>query len=151
MLYSWPILSLFVAAKAALLPPMNVRAVSPECNEAYRDILMVEFNDGPTTSLEAGIGAEFESVGIQFTDEHCSLEDTFAAKRKTVQGHSGRDFVLSVDTSAEQGAGRLSAEYVLDGRNIKVNESAAVVGRAVYHDLVSTLLQGYQSWHNIQS
>jgi hypothetical protein len=136
-------LSLLLSAKAAVLPSITPRALPPGCDE---EIGLVEFNDGPTTSGDAGIGAEFETIDIQFSNDKCSLEDTFLAKRKTVQGRSGTNFVLSVDTSVEQGKGKLSAEYVLDGRNIKVGDgSAAAAGRAAHDDLVKTSPNGPQS------
>ncbi|KAF2809892.1 uncharacterized protein BDZ99DRAFT_570540 [Mytilinidion resinicola] len=122
----------------AVLPSITPRALPPGCDEAYKDIALVELNDGPTTSGDAGIGAEFETLQIQFSNNQCSLADTFSAKRKTVQGRSGTNFVLSVDTSVEQGKGKLSAEYVLDGRNIRVGDgSAAAAGRAAHDDLAS--------------
>ena len=135
-------LSLLLTANAAVVPSVRPRALPPGCEEWYEDIEMVEFNDGPTSSGDAGIGAEFETLGIQFYNKKCGLEDTFAAKRKTIQGHSGTNYVLSVDTSVEQGKGTLSAEYVLDGRNIRVGAegagSAAAAGKAAYDDVVST-------------
>jgi hypothetical protein len=139
-------LSFMLTAKAAVLPSITPRAIPPGCDDAYQGVgfAMVELNDGPTTSGDAGIGAEFETIGIQFSHDTCSLEDTFSAKRKTVQGRSGMNFVLSVDTSVEQGQGKLSAEYVLDGRNIKVGDgSAEAAGRAAHDDLVSASL----NWH----
>ncbi|KAL1607616.1 hypothetical protein SLS60_002550 [Paraconiothyrium brasiliense] len=115
---------------------MFPRAPPPGCGP--EEFSMVEFNDGPTTSGDAGIGAEFETFYIQFTHDTCSLEDTFAAKRKTIRGRSGTNFVLSVDTSVEQGKGKVSAEYVLDGRNIRVGENeAAAAGKAAHDDLAS--------------
>jgi hypothetical protein len=138
-------LSLLLTTKAAVLPSVTPRGLPPGCDEAYEEIALVEFNDGPTTSGDAGIGAEFETLQIQFSNDKCNLADTFLAKRKTVKGRSGTNFVLSVDTSVEQGAGKLSAEYVLDGRNIKVGDgSAAAAGKAAHDDLVSTSLNVLQ-------
>lgn len=138
-------LTFVLTAKAAVVPLITPRALPPGCDEVYEDIPLVEFNDGPTSSGEAGIGAEFETLGIQFSNNRCSLEDTFLAKRKTIRGHSGKNFVLSVDTSVEQGKGRLSAEYVLDGRSIKVGDgSAAAAAKAVQGDLVSYSLNWSQ-------
>ncbi|KAF2492650.1 hypothetical protein BU16DRAFT_592358 [Lophium mytilinum] len=131
-------LSLLLTAKAAVLPSITPRAPPPGCDEEFENIPLVEFNDGPTISGDAGIGAEFETPFIQFTNDQCSLEDTFSAKRKTIQGRSGTNFVLSADTSVEMGKGKLSAEYVLDGRNIKVGDgSAAAAGRAAHDDLAN--------------
>jgi hypothetical protein len=131
-------LTFVLTAEAAVLPSITARALPPGCEQAYEDIEMVEFNDGPTASGEAGIGAEFETIQIQFLNAKCNLEDTFAAKRKTVKGRTGKNFVLSVDTSVEQGEGVVSAEYVLDGRSIKVGDGSAVAaGKAAHDDLVS--------------
>jgi hypothetical protein len=136
-------------SKAAVLPLVNPRGVPQSCQTPGDGIALVEFNDGPTTSGEAGIAAEFETFMIQFISTHCSLEDTFLAKRKTVRGHSGENFVLSVDTSVEQGKGTVSAEYVLDGRNIKVGDgSAAAAERAIREHLVSAALHEQQTPHN---
>jgi hypothetical protein len=127
--------------KAAVLPSITARALPPDCDQTYEDIALVEFNDGLTNSGEAGIGAEFETLQIQFSNDKCSLEDTFLAKRKTVKGRYGNNFVLSVDTSVEQGKGKLSAEYVLDGRSIKVGDGSAVAAeKAALDDLASTSL-----------
>lgn len=144
-MHSALIFPLLLTANAAVLPAItprvHPRGLPPGCD--YNAIEMVELNDGPTTSGDAGIGAEFETIEIQFVQGGCSLVDTFEAKRKTVKGRSGTNFVLSVDTSVEQGKGKLSAEYVLDGRNIKVGDgSAAAAGKAAHDDLVSILLNG---------
>lgn len=131
-------LSLLLTARAAVLPSITARGLPPDCDEAYEDIALVEFNDGPTTSGDAGIGAEFETLQIQFSNDKCNLADTFEAKRKTIKGRSGTNFLLSADTSVEQGQGKLSAEYILDGRSIKVGDgSAAKAGKAARDDLVS--------------
>ena len=140
-----PFVFLLLTANAAVLPGMTPRAfpqaISLGCSDSA--ISLVKINDRNTVSEESGIGAEFETRDIQFTQQGCSLGNTFEAKRKTVKGHSGANFVLSVDTSVEQGAGTVSAEYVLDGRNIKVGDgSASAAGRAAQADLVSTLLNG---------
>lgn len=133
-------LALLLTANAGILPAIAPRAPVTGCDPEVESIPIVEFNDGPTGSGVAGIGAEFEAPLLQFYRQGCSLGDTFQAKRKTVAGHSGTNFLLSVDTSSELGRGKLSAEYVLDGRQIKVGDgSAAAAGRAVYDDFVSTL------------
>jgi hypothetical protein len=143
------LLAFVLTAKAAVLPSISPRALPPDCNKAYEDLPLVEFNDGSTTSGEAGIGAEFETLQIQFSNDKCSLEHTFQAKHKTVKGCSRRNFVLSVDTSVEHGKGKLSAEYVLDGRNIKVSDgSSAAAGKAVQDNLVSRSLDKLERWHN---
>jgi hypothetical protein len=134
-------LSLLLTTKAAVLPQKGLDGLPAGCDDTYLSIPLVEFNDGPTTSGEAGIGAEFETIGIQFYDNKCSLENTFLAKRKTIKGHTGKNYVLSADTSTEKG--KLSAEYVLDGRNIRVGDgSAAAAGKAIRDDMVRNSMRG---------
>ncbi|CAI6330597.1 unnamed protein product [Periconia digitata] len=135
-------LSLLATANAVALPAVAPRAPPPGCKDLFENIVMVEFNDGPTTSGEAGIGAEFETLNILFTNNKCNLEDTFEAKRKTIKGRTGKNFLLSADTSVELGKGKVSAEYVLDGRNIRVGDgSAAAAGKAARDDLA-----GWKPW-----
>ncbi|KAL9084424.1 MAG: hypothetical protein Q9165_008062 [Trypethelium subeluteriae] len=127
-----------LTANSALLPRLPAG-----CEGDFEDIEMVELNDGPTTAGDAGIGAEFETPLFNFQNKDCSLDDTFAAKRKTVQGRTGTNFVLSVDTgSTELGKGKLNPEYVLDGKNIKVGDgSATAAGKAATGDLM-----GWTPW-----
>ncbi|KAF1967147.1 hypothetical protein BU23DRAFT_660434 [Bimuria novae-zelandiae CBS 107.79] len=121
-MYSVPFFFLFLTTNAAVLASTIPRALLPGCDEKYEEISLVEFNDGPTDSGDASIGAEFETIKIQFTNRLCGLRDTFSAKH----------------TSVEQGAGRLSAEYVLDGPNIKAGSgAAAAASRAAHDDLAS--------------
>lgn len=131
-------LFLLLAVNAAVLlrAPFN-------CQAEFEDIEMDVFNDGPSVTGDAGIGAEFETPLFNFQNSACSLDDTFAAKRLTVQGRSGLNYLLSVDTGAtELGAGKLNPEYILDGRNINVGDgSAAAAGAAVTDDFVSASLQ----------
>lgn len=125
---------LLIAANAAVIN----RAIPDEC---FEDIEMSVWNDGPTVTGDAGIGAEFETPLVNFQNSDCNLEDTFATKRKLVEGRSGKNFDLTVDTgSLELGAGKLNPEYILDGRNIKVGDgSAATAGKAASESWVSAL------------
>ena len=77
--------SLLLTANAATVPSLLPRVLPPGCEEYLDNIALPELNDGPTTSGDAGIGAEFETPLIFFSHKECRLEDTFAAKRKPVQ------------------------------------------------------------------
>lgn len=142
-MYFITFLLLSITASAVLLP-----RIPPDCQDEFEDIEMVEVDDVPTTAEDAGIGAEFETPLINFHNKDCSLKDTFAAKRKTVNSRAGTNFWLSVDTgSTELKAGKLNPEYVLDGKNIKVGVgSAAAAGKATTDDLVSASVA---SFHNL--
>ena len=85
----------------------------------------------------AGIGVEFESPFFQFQNPACSKADTDAAKKQVIAGHTGMNFELTADTLSD--AGKLNAEYILNGRNIKVGSGdAARAGAAAAADIVST-------------
>ena len=112
MLFFFLFLLLTVNAAVLLRAPID-------CQDEFEDIEMDVFNDGPSVTGDAGIGAEFETPLFNFQNSACSLDDTFGAKRLTVQGRSGLNYLLSVDTgSTELGAGKLNPEYILDGKNI---------------------------------
>jgi hypothetical protein len=138
MLFFFIFLFLLLAVNGAVTP----RAPT-DCQDVFEDIEMSVFNDGPTVTGDAGIGAEFETPLGQFSNSACSLEDTFAAKRKLVQDRPGTNFALSVDTgSLELGAGKLNSEYILDGKSINVGDgSAAAAGAAAARDFASASLQ----------
>lgn len=123
----------------------NAAVIQRAPDECLEDIEMTVFNDGPSVTGDAGIGAEFETPFVNFQNSNCNLEDTFGAKRKLVQGRSGTNFDLSVDTgSTELGAGKLNPEYILDGRQIRVGDgSAAAAGAAASKDFVSALRHIY--------
>ena len=115
--------------------------------EDFESFEMDDIGSGPTSDGAAGIGAEFETLYVNFHNSACNLEDTFAAKHKPVEGWSGLDFNLSVDTGAlELGAGKLNPEYVLHGRSIKVGDgSATAAGAAAANDFVSPFATGYMN------
>lgn len=91
---------------------------------------------GPSTDGAAGIGAEFESPAFYFKSD-CSDDDTFASKGKVIGERTGPNWALTADTGGQ--GGRLNAEYVLSGKDIKVGSGdAAKAGKAIADDLVST-------------
>ena len=125
-------LSILLTASAVYVP------IYPRVDPCLQDVEEIEmvYLDAPTADGSAGIGAEFESPFFYFINNDCSLEDTNAAKRQVVAGRTGTNFLLTADTG--NNAGKLNAEYILDGQNIKVGSGdAAKAGKAASDDLVS--------------
>lgn len=92
--------------------------------------------DGPTSDQSAGFGVEFETLGVRFSSKQCSSAHTNQAKGKQVGDRSGDNWQLTTDTS-EEVAGRLSAEYILNGKLIKIGTGAAsAAAAAVSRDVV---------------
>jgi len=120
-----------LAAYAVYLP-LQPRA---DACEDVADTMAVA-DDGPTSDGSAGIGAEFETTGFYFKNSDCSPADTNAAKGQVISGRTGTNFKLTADNGF--GQGELSAEYILDGTNIKIGSGdAARAGAAAAKDLVS--------------
>ena len=115
----------------ALKIPLQPRG---QCEDTQDNQLV--YNDGPTADGTAGIGAEFESPLFYFTNLECSLADTNAAKNKIIAKRTGTNWELTADTGFREG--KVDAEYILDGRNIKVGSgNGAKTGKAIADDLVS--------------
>lgn len=93
-------------------------------------------SDGPTSDKSAGLGVEFECSAIIFASPECSAGDTNQAKGKVVGGRKDTNWELTTDTT--QGiAGRLTAEYILDGTVIKIGDgTASTAAAAASSDLV---------------
>ena len=128
-------ISILATASAVWLPLLPRMEEGGPCGEFVATYEM-DYLDGPTTDGTAGLGIEFESVGFFFVKDGCSLTDTNAAKKKIISGRTGRNWELTADTGG--GAGQLNAEYILNGRNIKVGDgSAAEAASAAAQDLVS--------------
>ncbi len=67
----------------------------------------------------------------------CSLENTNKAKKSLIERRTGLDWELTTDTIGF--AGELQAEYILDGRTMKVgSEDSAKANKAIANNLVST-------------
>ena len=129
LLYS----SMLLTASAVYLP-LQLRADASDQEVAETEAVEL---DGPTGDGTAGIGAEFESPGLIFESPGCSNADTNAAKKKIVGGRTGTNWMLTADTGVDPG--KLQAEYILNGQNIKVGSGdAAKAGAAAAQDLVST-------------
>lgn len=125
---------------SALNIPLLPRGVCEDTQDSQ-----LAYNDGPTADGTAGIGAEFESPFFKLENKDCSLEDTNSAKKSLIEGRKGPNWELTADSVGV--AGELQAEYILDGRNIKVgSEDGAKAGKAIADDLVSTANNGQNLW-----
>lgn len=131
------LLSLLTASVAYV--PLRPRAYSDPCVEDVEDNEQV-FDDAVTADGTAGLGAEFESPFFYFVNPDCSVDDTNDARKKVVAGHKGTNWELTADTGASTSGGKLNAEYILDGRNIKVGGDGAKTAKALVDDLVSAAL-----------
>lgn len=133
-MHLYPYTSLFLTASAVIVPLQPRANTNDPCAVNPSGVGDL----GPTVDGAAGIGAEFESPAFYFTNPECSPEDTFAAKGKIVNGRTGDQWILSADTGGNEG--KLNAEYILNGKKIKVGSGdGAKSGREVANDLVSTL------------
>lgn len=112
---------------------------------------ITEHLDGPSADGSAGIGIEFESPFFYFVNDKCSLDDTNAAKKHLVEGRKGTNWMLTADTGSN--AGKLFAEYILDGQKIKLGKGdAAKAAKAAADDLVSAVVAHiYTYYSNIVS
>lgn len=94
--------------------------------------------NGPTSDKTARIGVEFEAGGVLFQStlaSGCSTEDTDVSKQKLVNNRQGKDWKLTVDTIGD--ANVLTAEYILDGTQIKLDAGTAKeAAAAVENDFV---------------
>lgn len=95
--------------------------------------------DGPTSDKSAGLGIEFESSQVTF-EADCDDEKTNQAKGRQVGDRKGTNWALTADTT-EGRAGSLTAEYILNGKVIKIGDgTASAAAAAVSNDLVRTNL-----------
>lgn len=101
------------------------------CDIEVPDI--AETLDGPANAKipkPAGLGIEFETPHVQFKSGKCTKSaDLFYLKGHKVEGHSGKNWDLTVDIASA--GGRLNPEYVLNGIQIKIGTGdAAKAGAA---------------------
>lgn len=96
--------------------------------------------DGPTSDKSAGIGVEFESGAVLFQSKGtCAKPDIDKSKGAQVNARKGTNWALTADTTASD-AGFLTAEYILNGKTIKIGSGdAAKAASAVAGDIVSFL------------
>lgn len=149
-MYSYAFIAVFVTASAFLGP--LVPRVDP-CNDNIADTIS-PVDDGPVNSnvdAPAGIGAEFESPGFGFKDNKCNRDNTFALKGKTVKDRIGTEdpphWRLTGDTGTD--AGTLTAEYITDGKVVKVGTGDAVAAaRGIVNDLMVCLASYHSLAHS---
>jgi hypothetical protein len=98
-------------------------------NEAFT------LND-PISDKSVGIGVEFEISQVILSKPECSQSDTDQAKGQVVGNRKGTNWKLTADTTLET-AGRLTAEYILDGTQMKIGTGvASAAAAAVSNDIV---------------
>lgn len=99
-------------------------------------LLCSSVNALPSSDRSAGIGVEFEASAVTFSKPDCSLSNTNQAKGRLLSKRQGTNWQLTADTTSNI-AGRLNAEYILDGRQIKIGTgTASAAAAAVSNDLV---------------
>ena len=94
--------------------------------------------DGPTSDQSAGIGVEFESGDVLFRPSGtCTKAQIDGSKGALVDQRQGTNWMLTTDTTVSD-SGRLTAEYILNGKLIKIGSGdAAIAASAVANDIVS--------------
>jgi len=114
-------------------------SVYVELYELLKTLLTLRYRLATLTSCSA-VGFEFETGGsqIQFrTQKSCTGPQTQASKGKTVTGHGATDLDWEL-TGDVAGPGALNAEYILNGKRIKIGSGAAVQAATdAAQDLVS--------------
>ncbi|KAL8968353.1 MAG: hypothetical protein Q9183_002498 [Haloplaca sp. 2 TL-2023] len=98
-------------------------------------------SDGPTSDRSAGIGVEFEAPLVKFKSDGCNAADTNQAKGQQVGDRRGDVWQLTADTTDEM-AGSLTAEYILNGKEIRIGSGVASAAAA------KTAWDPYQSMPN---
>ena len=131
---------LFVHPKnvSAVAVHVQERGISSSCciGCADDDVDIAPTNDGPTSDRSPGIGVEFETSAITFNSATANAASTYPLKGKLVNGRQGPNWQLTADTTGDS-PGVLYAEYILDGRTIKIGTGvAAVTANLVAQDLV---------------
>jgi hypothetical protein len=90
----------------------------------------------PRAPTVGGIGAEFEAPAVKFVSSECNEAQTFYHRKHIIAGRTGKNFVLTADSTGKVGA--LQAEYILDGKQIKIGTGdAARAAKAAVADFVS--------------
>ena|ERR1700760_3839899 len=97
--------------------------------------------DGPTGDKSAGMGVEFECMGLEFKPDTSSAAlcpaDIFPLKGKVVGGRTGTNWKFTGDTTLP---GSLSGEYILDGTALKIGDNTVgPAAAAVAADVVSSI------------
>lgn len=96
--------------------------------------------DGGTSDKSPGIGVEFETNSLTFSNDQCPLNDAFKSKAKEISGRKDKNnhWALTVDTtSTALGHVLLTGEYILNGKLIKLGtQDAGKAAQAISDDLV---------------
>ncbi|TVY32682.1 hypothetical protein LSUB1_G007618, partial [Lachnellula subtilissima] len=96
-------------------------------------------SDGPTSDKSAGIGVEFETGAILLSSVsgNCDEQSTFSSKGKMIAGRGqGQNWALTADTQSD--ADVLDAEYIIDGRVVKIGTGdAGKAAAAIAADLAA--------------
>ena len=94
--------------------------------------------DGPTSDQSAGIGVEFEAGEVLFRPKGTWTKAQIdVSKGALVDQRQGTNWKLTTDTTVSD-SGLLTAEYILNGKLIKVGSGdAAIAATAVANDIVS--------------
>lgn len=88
------------------------------------DNLPNAYQDGPTQDKSAGLGIELECSKFLFQSETANEKVTFASKGKLFGKRKGTNWTLTADTTPAM-AGVITAEYILDGTQIKIGAGTA--------------------------
>jgi hypothetical protein len=84
---------------------------------------------------DAGLGMEFESAGIMLVADDCSQQDLVDSTQKVIGNRKGDHWQLTGDTVDGD---FITAEYILDGRAIKLRSGKlAEVAAEADQDFVS--------------
>lgn len=131
-------LVVLTASAGVIRAPLERRASPLEDCQLETQDEMADDPNRASTDGTAGIGAEFETPEFYFETE-CSAEDTYAAKYKVIAGRTGVNWKLTADSTSSPG--KLQAEYIIDGNNVKVGSTddatnGAKVAAAMAQDLV---------------
>ena len=144
------LLSFFRQASAAPTQPEHPEDVSSstlvergneneDCGESVATDI-TPTNDGGTSDKSPGIGVEFETNSLIFSNDECPLNDAFRSKAKEISGRKDKNnhWALTVDTtSTGEGNVHLTGEYILNGKLIKLGtQDAGKAAQAVSDDLV---------------
>ncbi|KAJ5179152.1 hypothetical protein N7492_002362 [Penicillium capsulatum] len=104
----------------ALASPIRENlATRNDLEECADDNDPAETDDAPKGNNLPGLGVKFQTGGIVLHSDDCSPEDVASAKGKMINGHKGENWMLTADTMSD---GELYAEYILNGKKIKLGK-----------------------------
>lgn len=107
-----------------------------EESESESEVDIKSTDDGPTSDRSPGIGVEFESNRMIMSNKDCIQTNTWRSKGKVVEGRTGNDWSLTVDTSSSV-QGELFGEYIMNGKTIKIGTGrAGLAAGEIKEDLV---------------